>query len=74
MLHEKDLLKFLCGGISLFIVAPHWLFTNIRWPLCFSSSLLLSEETPSVPGRELNPGPTIWQAGVLAIERRLTPN
>jgi len=29
---------------------------------------------PGCPGRELNPGPTEWQAGGLTIKLRLTPS
>jgi len=35
--------------LQYFIVTPHWMCTNIRRPLCFPSSLLLSEGTPRVP-------------------------
>jgi len=62
------------GDLQYFLVTPHWMCTNIRGPLCFSSSLLLSEGTPTVPWPETNPGPTNWQAGVLTIELCLTPH
>ena len=47
--------------------------TNLQRQLRFSSSLLLSEETPGCPGRESNPGPTKCHSGALTIELRLTP-
>ncbi len=43
-------------------------------PLGLSSSLLLSEDSPQVPGRHSNRGPTFRQAGVLTNKLRYTPN
>jgi len=42
-------LSLVLGYLQYLIVKPHWMCTNIRRLLLFSSLLLLSEETPRVP-------------------------
>jgi len=41
--------------LQYFIVTPHWMCTYVRRPLCFSSSLLLSEGTLRVPKPGIKP-------------------
>jgi len=43
------------GDLQYFIVKPHWMCTNVHRLLRFSSSLLLSEGTPTVPRLGIEP-------------------
>jgi len=58
-------LTLFLGDFHYFIVTPHWMCTNVRRSLRFSSSLLLSEGTPRVPKPGIEPR-TYRLAGRLA--------
>ena len=63
--------KYCLGELQYFIVTPHWMWTDVRRPLCFSSSLLFKEGTTRVPAS--NPGNTKLQAGAPTIDPSLSP-
>jgi len=43
------------GDLLYFVVTLHWMCTNLRRPVRFSSLLLLSEGIPRAPGPEIEP-------------------
>jgi len=61
-IQEPFFFETFLGGLRYFIVTPHWMWTNVRRPLRFSSLLLLSEGTPRVPRQGIK-SRTIKMAG-----------
>ena len=87
-LHNPKFLKMLIIVIFLFFFFWDYfwgIYSSILWDhtgcalifggrCIFPLRLCSAKGPPDCPNRESNPGPTEWQAGVLAIELCFTPN